>query len=189
MEGLFCECQNLKTLPDISKWNTSKVENTTGIFYKCSSLNILPDIWKWDTKNVVYMKYIFFGCSSLKEIKNLDKWNTGNVLNYEGIIEECYSLKYLPKFNFNDGEKNNNSSIPILCNLDNLLSLLENSMSYISDYISDSNLSFIFSNSKNSNFKERNFKSNISFSFLENKSFVNSENDDTKNEYYEHFYD
>ena len=50
MVGSFCKCSKLKELPDISKWNMSKVEYLSGLFINCSSLTSLPDISKWDTK-------------------------------------------------------------------------------------------------------------------------------------------
>ena len=43
------------------------------MFYYCSSLKSLPDISKWDTKNVNYMNSMFDGCSSLKSIPKLNK--------------------------------------------------------------------------------------------------------------------
>ena len=41
---MFSECSLLSLLPDISKWNTSNVNNMSGMFYECSSLSLLPDI-------------------------------------------------------------------------------------------------------------------------------------------------
>ena len=35
---------SLKSLPDISKWNTSNVINMSYMFSGCTSLNSLPDI-------------------------------------------------------------------------------------------------------------------------------------------------
>ena len=52
MNGMFSKCSNLKSLPDISKWNTNKLNNISGIFNECSSLESLPDISKWDTNNI-----------------------------------------------------------------------------------------------------------------------------------------
>ena len=46
MKSMFCGCKSLKSLPDISVWNTSKVYTMTGIFYNCNSLKSLPDISK-----------------------------------------------------------------------------------------------------------------------------------------------
>ena len=36
--------------------------NANGMFYGCSSLKSLPDISKWDTKNVWNMSYMFSKC-------------------------------------------------------------------------------------------------------------------------------
>ena len=55
MGGLFYKCQSLKSLPDISKWNTSNATDMNGLFYECSSLLSLPDISKWNTNNVIYI--------------------------------------------------------------------------------------------------------------------------------------
>ena len=41
---MFSECSSLISLPDISKWNTNKVNNMSDMFSKCSSLRYLLDI-------------------------------------------------------------------------------------------------------------------------------------------------
>ena len=42
MKSLFDGCSALKLLPDISKWNISKLENKIDMFNNCSkNLNIL----------------------------------------------------------------------------------------------------------------------------------------------------
>ena len=38
------------------------------MFKGCSSLKTLPDISKWDTKNIIDISSIFKGCSSLKQL-------------------------------------------------------------------------------------------------------------------------
>ena len=52
MSGLFYECSSLKSLPDISKWNTNNVNNMSYLFYECKSLEYLDDISKWNISNV-----------------------------------------------------------------------------------------------------------------------------------------
>ena len=42
MEGIFGFCISLKSLPDISKWNTKNVKSMKYMFYDCSSLESLP---------------------------------------------------------------------------------------------------------------------------------------------------
>ena len=63
--SLFFICSSLKSLPDISKWNTKNVSNMDGLFCQCSSLKSLPDISRWNTKNVTDMSMLFSECSSL----------------------------------------------------------------------------------------------------------------------------
>ena len=55
MSGMFLGCSSLKSLPDISKWNTNNVTDMSGMFLGCSSLKPLPDISKWNTNNVIDM--------------------------------------------------------------------------------------------------------------------------------------
>ena len=45
---MFGECVSLKSLPDISKWNTSNITDISNMFGECVSLKSLPDISKWD---------------------------------------------------------------------------------------------------------------------------------------------
>ena len=57
---------NLKC--DISKFSFNKEntgKNISQIFYNCSSLKTLPDLSKWNTRTFVVLKGMFYGCSSL----------------------------------------------------------------------------------------------------------------------------
>ena len=62
MNRMFSSCSSLKSLPDISKWDTKNVTDMCSMFSECKSLNDLPDISKWDTKNVTNMNFMFSGC-------------------------------------------------------------------------------------------------------------------------------
>ena len=44
MSNMFRYCSSLKSLPNISKWNTKNVKDMTGMFSNCSSLKSLPNI-------------------------------------------------------------------------------------------------------------------------------------------------
>ena len=46
MSYMFYGCKSLLSLPDISKWNTSSVDDMRRMFYGCKSLSSLPDISK-----------------------------------------------------------------------------------------------------------------------------------------------
>ena len=52
MEYMFERCSSLYYIPDISVWNTPKIENINHMFSECSSLLKAPDISKWNQKNV-----------------------------------------------------------------------------------------------------------------------------------------
>ena len=62
MTHIFAGCNSLVSLPDISKWNTSKVEDMSYMFYGCKSLKSLPDISNWNTSSVKNLKFMFYGC-------------------------------------------------------------------------------------------------------------------------------
>ena len=38
---MFMKCSSLKSLPDITKWNTNKVTNMSSLFGECSSLKLI----------------------------------------------------------------------------------------------------------------------------------------------------
>jgi surface protein len=44
MNYLFDGCKSLKSLPDISKWNTEKLEDIRNMFVGCSLLKEYQDI-------------------------------------------------------------------------------------------------------------------------------------------------
>ena len=70
MGGIFGFCSALKSIPDISKWDTNKVTDMSYMFSGCSSLSGLPDISKWNTNKVTNMIYMLSGCSSLINLYN-----------------------------------------------------------------------------------------------------------------------
>ena len=73
MGYMFRYCSSLKSLPDISKFDTKNVIYMFGMFEDCSSLLVLPDISKWNTDNVIDMKDMFFGCSSLLSLPEIGR--------------------------------------------------------------------------------------------------------------------
>ena len=58
MSFMFDKCKSLSSIPDISKWNTSKLNNMRNMFSECISLLSLPDISNWNTSNVNNMTYM-----------------------------------------------------------------------------------------------------------------------------------
>ena len=68
MHSLFSECKSLKSLPDISKWNTYNVTDMSSMLFKCESLISLPDISKWNIKNLKKHDIMFEGYSNKLKI-------------------------------------------------------------------------------------------------------------------------
>jgi len=68
MRYMFYKCESLRSLPDISKWNTKNVGNMSFMFSCCKSLMSLPNISKWKTKetNFMYNKMFSYCNDSLK---------------------------------------------------------------------------------------------------------------------------
>ena len=62
---MFCDCDFLIKLTDISEFDTSLITNMSSLFKGCSFLISLPDISKWNTQKVKNMSCMFYGCDSL----------------------------------------------------------------------------------------------------------------------------
>ena len=96
MSYMFYECNSLLSLPDISEWNTNKVNNMSFMFFKCERLLSLSDISKWNTNNIIDMRYMFYNCSSLLSLPDISIWNTNNVRYMSYMFYYYISLSSLP---------------------------------------------------------------------------------------------
>ena len=96
MKCLFNGCKSLISLPDISKWDTSNVNDMSYMLFKCVKLISLPDISKWNTSNVKNMSCMFNICNLLESIPDISKWSTSNVNNMSSLFHGCKSLISLP---------------------------------------------------------------------------------------------
>ena len=96
MSNLFLDCNSLISIPDISKWDTSKVTTLESMFQECKSLISLPDISKWDISKVETMKYMFLRCESLILLPDISKWDTKHLSGLGYMFSECKSLISLP---------------------------------------------------------------------------------------------
>ena len=115
----------LKSLPDISKLNTSSVVDFDEMFSGCrafislpnlsklkafkgikmnntfSFLNLtyLPDISKWSKNNAKDMPFMFCGCSFLDKLPDgISSLNVGNVTDMSEIFNDCQSLTSISIF-------------------------------------------------------------------------------------------
>ena len=88
---VFDECFLVKSLPDLSQWNTSNVENMSFMFNGLHSITSLPDISNWDVSNVENMNEMFRGCKSLTSL-DISNWDVSNVTYAGGMFAKCNSL-------------------------------------------------------------------------------------------------
>ena len=97
---MFHRCNSFSSLPDLSKWDISKVNDLRGMFKDCNNLLSLPDISKWDILNVENLNKMFYDCKSLNSLPDLSKWNISNVKEMTDMFAECKkSLKIPSRFN------------------------------------------------------------------------------------------
>ena len=141
MSYMFSGCQSLLTLPEISKFNTSNVTKMNNMFSYCKSLKSLPDISKWDTKNVTDISHFFYNCQSLSSIPNISKWQTYYITNMSYMFSYCEALLSLPDISkWNTVNVNNMSYMFSYCKSVVTLPDISNWDTY-----STTNMSYLFS--------------------------------------------
>ena len=86
MSGLFICCLSLKTLPDLSKWNTNNVIDLSLVFFACPKLEEIPDISNWNTSKVINMELLFAGLTNHEYLNNF--------LKYDFIFERKKDLEH-----------------------------------------------------------------------------------------------
>ena len=96
MNNIFSGCESLKSLPDISKWNTIHITNMSQVFNCCISLSSLPDISKWNIINVTDISYIFVGSKSL--YPSVPNFSLRKYLNNRNYLIPQRNVLYLTQF-------------------------------------------------------------------------------------------
>ena len=86
---------NLRTIGDISGWNTSNVTDMKSMFASANSLIDLGDIGNWDVSNVTDMSAMFSNTRALRNVGNLDSWNVSSVIAMNGMFRDAHSLTYI----------------------------------------------------------------------------------------------
>jgi surface protein len=75
----------------------NKITNASYMFKNCVALIALPDLGKWDTSKVTSMEGMFGDCWTLIYISNnLSEWNTSTLTTIYGMFVKCIYLIYLP---------------------------------------------------------------------------------------------
>ena len=94
---MFFGCILLNSLPDLSKWDTSKVTDMSGMFTYCNSLTSFPGISNWDISNVKSLCGMFAHCLSLESPPDIGNWKTQNVKDFSFLFYNCEKLKSFPE--------------------------------------------------------------------------------------------
>ena len=142
-------------------------------------INRIARYSKWNTNNIVEMRYIFNGCSSIIILPDISKWKIKNIIKADNIFNGCSSLlsiSDISKWVF----KNKNSSF-ISDTLPSFFLLSKITSLNISENNSTSNNENILSyHSEISNTLEKEYKE---FNYIE------KEEDEKLNDYYDNFYE
>ena len=92
MYAMFQECDCLESIGDISGWNTAKVTYMNGLFNCCVRLGGIGDLSGWNTSNVTDMDAMFQDCEYLESIGDISNWNTSKVTNMAWLFNRCVRL-------------------------------------------------------------------------------------------------
>ena len=106
MSYMFCNCKSLSCLPKFMyDCDTSKVKDMSNMFDGCEKINRINDISDWNTSKVESMCKMFYGCASLENLENILTWNTKNVTDMSYMFYNCSKLKSI------DTEKKNKNKV------------------------------------------------------------------------------
>ena len=81
MIGMFSECEQLKSVGNLSNWDVSSVKNMLAMFADCINLKSVGDLSNWDVSKVKYMDNMFINCHNLKSVGDLSNWDVSKVKN------------------------------------------------------------------------------------------------------------
>ena len=88
---LFYNCQNLRTIYNLDKMNTTNAKTMAQMFDGCRSLTYL-ELSNFNTCNVTAMNSMFSNCQYLTEL-DLSSFDTTQVKNMDGMFNSCSRLR------------------------------------------------------------------------------------------------
>ena len=103
MKNTFRGCSSLESI-NLSNFDTSKVTNMGSMLHGCNSLESI-DLSCFDTSQVTVMRYMFYECSSLKFI-DLSSFDSSQITDMGSMFEGCSSLVSINLSNFNTSNVN-----------------------------------------------------------------------------------
>ena len=98
------EIKSKIVLIDLSKFDSSNIEDINSMFNGCSSLKSI-NFLNFNTVKIKSMDSVFYGCSSLEEL-DLSSFDTSNVSFFHRLFEKCSSLKKLDLSHFDTSKVN-----------------------------------------------------------------------------------
>ena len=104
MSSMFRNCLSLVTI-EVDNFNTSKVTDMSYMFDHCTSLTSL-DVNNFDTSKVTNMYCMFNFCELLPSL-DVSNFNTSNVIDMQQMFNMCTSLTALNVSNFNTSNVTN----------------------------------------------------------------------------------
>ena len=112
---MFSGCNSLISLPDLSKWNISNVEDMSNMFYGCNSIKSLPDFYMLNK----YKNDVIFEVTYKKNKNKVTILGQNFIVNnkYKGSIIYNNSESELKEY-FEDHDKMNKDTFKLLICLD-----------------------------------------------------------------------
>ena len=107
MNYMFDYCSSLTSI-NLSNLNTQNVKRLYCMFQGCSSLTSI-DVSSFNTNKVTTLHYMFNGCESLTSI-NLENFHTPLVDEVEYMFKDCKNLEYINLKNFDGTHLNTYSN-------------------------------------------------------------------------------
>jgi len=68
MREAFSKCISLFHLPDVAKWNFSKLDDINSLFYGCFSLSLILKTFNININNKIKKENIFLDCINIPKI-------------------------------------------------------------------------------------------------------------------------
>ena len=85
MSKAFRSCQELTTIPNIEKWDLSKVTDMSEMFFAAKNFNQLLN--DWDVSSVTNMNYMFGYTDKFNQL--LNDWNVSQVKNFGAMFSRA----------------------------------------------------------------------------------------------------
>ena len=96
---MFFACKALRSIKGLDNWNTTAATNMSYMFIYDDNLNSL-DLSKFNTSKVENFNGMFFACAKLASITGLNNWNTTAATNMSSMFAYDSSLQKLDLSSF-----------------------------------------------------------------------------------------